>query len=233
VTRAKVALLVASLAGLAAVAVLVVACPPANATVDPAAACLAVIDCYFTPNASVDEAALHTAIPEFGDDPQLFINTYGTNGQCWSGGPALAHSCEDRCRGLLSQDCVRSFAGPGAAPICPQACRFPEECTITAANGVATQPVCPATNQTKVVNRKTVDVPEPCTAPAPKQGQISFGCCLGPGSSPVVDCQYTYPNSADCRDGAVADTAICTVDGARVALGDAGPAEGEGEGEGQ
>lgn len=71
----------------------------------PTPACQAVLDCYF------DGDAL-SAVPGFdglfpGTD--IVTETYGVGGTCWTGDDVLAQSCDDRCKGLLWQDCARSY----------------------------------------------------------------------------------------------------------------------------
>ena len=181
------------------------ACPPAPHAQPPA--CAAAIGCYFGTDAAHD---LGAKIPGLANR-ELFLSTYGENGSCWTGDDALAHACEDRCRGLLVQGCVVSYNDDGGTPFCdPEiACslEFAEECQD---RGDA-QSTCPSTT-TPVAGPDGGPAhfpdgggikfePLPCSAPGPANGHFGFGCCLEDGIDPVDGgCPYTYQDPKDCRD---------------------------------
>lgn len=81
-------------------------CPKEAA--EPSAACQAVLACYF----GADGNNL-SAVPGFEGlfpDPDLVQETYGPGGTCWIGNDDdVSKSCDDRCKGLLWQDCARSY----------------------------------------------------------------------------------------------------------------------------
>jgi hypothetical protein len=93
--------------GLVVAALVVTTSTCTRETGEPTAACQAVLDCYFA-DGQLD------AVPGFDglfpSDSDIVLDTYGSGGTCWIGGdPDVAQSCDDRCKGLLWQDCARSY----------------------------------------------------------------------------------------------------------------------------
>jgi hypothetical protein len=173
----------------------------------PAEACLAAVACYFGEDAD-PQHHLGLVLKGLGAE-DVFRSTYGKDGSCWIGDDAeLRHSCEDRCRGLLWQDCHQPYVDdvqhPGE-PFCKDtvdggtelvACHFPEECSD---NG--SRSVCPA--------------PTTCSAPpkADDAKESTFGCCVPPDGG-VDGCAYENPDPVDdrCPAGAASGATSCAAD---------------------
>lgn len=75
---------------------------------DPSPACQAVLDCYFPEGGGgLDTVPGFDGL--FPPDSQIVRETYGKGGTCWYDDDEVARSCDDRCKGLLWQDCARSY----------------------------------------------------------------------------------------------------------------------------
>jgi hypothetical protein len=185
----------------AAVAVAIVASPGCfdEEHHTQAAACDTALRCYFGDDAAHQLGALkkgNDLVFSGLQDPSLFKAAYGPTGSCWNGDLALAHSCEERCRALLWQDCfvpysVAAGADPETAtPFCQDACNFPEAC-IQDEQGNSS--VCPAGVPG---NDDFVDSHCELDADLPPNPTINTGCCAftSPltGSLPQDGCKYTY-----------------------------------------
>ena len=124
----------AALTGVAALAAALVGttlstCVGDDGVLEQDASCAIVLSCYFA--AAPQDLS---AVPGFAglfpaEDPGLVEATYGPDGSCWRGGPVVAASCADRCKGLLWQDCARSYRRTCANG---EACLADEECGAAA-----------------------------------------------------------------------------------------------------
>jgi hypothetical protein len=99
-------------------------------TTPPSPACQAVLDCYF----ATDQLSAVPGFEGLFENPDIVNDTYGVGGTCWQGEADVAQSCDDRCKGLLWQDCARSYKR-----VCEDstavACLIDDDCVAAGALG--------------------------------------------------------------------------------------------------
>jgi hypothetical protein len=161
-------------------------------------ACRVALGCYFgndNHDLSKQASGDFTALADHG----LFEDTYGPNGLCWNDDGVLARACEERCRGMIWQDCNLSYNGTNQPPFCTEldgvaldvcADDFREACERERKEDDAgfVGSVCPSGDSKAGIKDSFCTVDE-----AEEQDGVQRGCCsINDRPVHAHDCIYDY-----------------------------------------